>query len=36
MVVEWDEQGKPKRLMGIYLDISNTKKHEETLLIENE
>lgn len=36
MVVEWNELGKPKRLMGIHLDISDSKKHEEALLIAKE
>ena len=36
MVVEWDGQGKPKRLMGIHLDISESKKYEEDLLIAKE
>ena len=36
MVVEWDVSGKPKRMLGIHLDISDTKKNEEVLRLAKE
>lgn len=34
--VEWLEDGKPKRMIGTHLDVSERKKSEQNLLITNE
>jgi len=36
MVAQWSKSGKPKRIVGIHLDISESKKHEEALLLAKE